>query len=698
MTSIVVTKDRINLIESERYIAGSKNAYQMTVSFSTDWKSLTPTIIFRTPTADTSVSLLPIDCGCPVTFDIPNEVFAQPASRLQVGVYGTNDTNTLNTRWLSLGRVAQGVINDDCCCSSCPSTPSTPTPDSPDYEHLIKLIDSKADNLIYEDEYLILRSGEEVLSAIHLPALEANMVLSMPVGAVIPYAGSLDTIPLGYSLCDGQNGTIDLRNSFIIGASEETPVGPINKTITQTDSDEPYIYALAFIQKTSLTSLDKKQGQSAYEVAVENGFKGSEAEWLESLKGPKGDPGKSAYEVAVDNGFQGDEADWIHKLESSQALPLISSVTIDSKSSAPADSGDYIFKDVTLAVSGLKARTASTYFQLEAIHVDTGVPSQIIFTTLGNTTYTAKLDEYDYIVEITQVTLDSSGGESIEGPKGDPGDSAYQIAVQHGFIGSEEQWLESLKGKDGEKGADGSNGKDGQPGENGVAGKSAYEIAKEYGFHGSEEDWLQSLIGEPGKDGKSVQMIQDYSEESWVIVGRWYDNKPVKRKVIQLDSIEVSSAGAKTLTNLPQNLTVVTLSATATFHNGDVIPSGITDEFVAQLPAICDGIWFSIRYYPNEADQSLCLYTNGIINSPITLDLTIVVECVNPADDELSDDDLIVGNTGAGEEGGTSDHRKLVYRDSFNQHPISAITDLTSSLSARPSKKISDDLIDNLFK
>lgn len=48
----------------------------------------------------------------------------------------------------------------------------------------------------------------------------------------------------------------------------------------------------------------------------------------------------------------------------------------------------------------------------------------------------------------------TSGGN---GTPGKDGDSAYQIAVNHGFEGSEEEWLESLKGKDGytpEKGID----------------------------------------------------------------------------------------------------------------------------------------------------------------------------------------------------------------------------------------------------
>ena len=38
--------------------------------------------------------------------------------------------------------------------------------------------------------------------------------------------------------------------------------------------------------------------------------------------------------------------------------------------------------------------------------------------------------------------LGSTGGGV--GQKGDDGKSAYDIAVAHGFVGSEEEWLESL--------------------------------------------------------------------------------------------------------------------------------------------------------------------------------------------------------------------------------------------------------------
>lgn len=40
--------------------------------------------------------------------------------------------------------------------------------------------------------------------------------------------------------------------------------------------------------------------------------------------------------------------------------------------------------------------------------------------------------------------LGGSGSAGGQGPKGDNGKSAYEIAVAHGFVGSEEEWLESL--------------------------------------------------------------------------------------------------------------------------------------------------------------------------------------------------------------------------------------------------------------
>lgn len=50
-------------------------------------------------------------------------------------------------------------------------------------------------------------------------------------------------------------------------------------------------------------------------------------------------------------------------------------------------------------------------------------------------------------VEIIEVNL--GGVQGAPGTPGAPGKSAYQLAVEHGFVGTEAEWLASLKGADG---------------------------------------------------------------------------------------------------------------------------------------------------------------------------------------------------------------------------------------------------------
>lgn len=56
-------------------------------------------------------------------------------------------------------------------------------------------------------------------------------------------------------------------------------------------SDKQKIYIGAQKMFVSSCAVRGRPGKSAYEVAVENGFEGTEAEWLASLKGEKGDTG-----------------------------------------------------------------------------------------------------------------------------------------------------------------------------------------------------------------------------------------------------------------------------------------------------------------------------------------------------------------------------------------------------------------------
>lgn len=123
----------------------------------------------------------------------------------------------------------------------------------------------------------------------------------------------------------------------------------------------------------------------------------------------------------------------------------------------------------------------------------------------------------DYKIEISSDNTITVGlpstGNGVAGPRGEQGLSAYDIAKNNGYTGTEAEWLATLKGEKGEKGdpgvngpdgkagkdgVDGTNGADGKPGANGL---SAYELAAKNGFIGNESAWLASLKGDKGDQG-----------------------------------------------------------------------------------------------------------------------------------------------------------------------------------------------------
>jgi len=67
------------------------------------------------------------------------------------------------------------------------------------------------------------------------------------------WSGSIGSIPVGYYLCNGSNGTPDLRDRFVIGAGNSYAVGATggftSAVVTSGGATLPLYYALAFIQK-----------------------------------------------------------------------------------------------------------------------------------------------------------------------------------------------------------------------------------------------------------------------------------------------------------------------------------------------------------------------------------------------------------------------------------------------------------------
>jgi hypothetical protein len=80
-------------------------------------------------------------------------------------------------------------------------------------------------------------------------------VSPIPSGSIIMWSGSIGAIPTGYVLCNGSNGTPDLRDRFIVGAGNTYSVGNnggfvSSGVVTSSGTNTPLYYALAFIQKT----------------------------------------------------------------------------------------------------------------------------------------------------------------------------------------------------------------------------------------------------------------------------------------------------------------------------------------------------------------------------------------------------------------------------------------------------------------
>ena len=108
------------------------------------------------------------------------------------------------------------------------------------YEELTAHERTIINNSIYQDEVIIgpetsYPGNEEIKQKVctvnvyrldeEYPRYSLNVIRtsvsldnSVPVGSILPYNGDLDDIPENWALCDGKNGTPDLRDRFITGA------------------------------------------------------------------------------------------------------------------------------------------------------------------------------------------------------------------------------------------------------------------------------------------------------------------------------------------------------------------------------------------------------------------------------------------------------------------------------------------------
>ena len=144
---------------------------------------------------------------------------------------------------------------------------------------------------------------------------------------------------LNSTINDLQNQINSLKNS-VNTANSNVSVYDWIKTTPYGDVDT-FMNAVADLVAKKIGS-----GESAYEIAVRNGFQGTEKAWLNSLVG------ESAYEIALDNGFQGTEKAWLNSLKAEGGSEDDKVVYIYGQkynSAAPADADD---EEVVISEAG----------------------------------------------------------------------------------------------------------------------------------------------------------------------------------------------------------------------------------------------------------------------------------------------------------------------------------------------------------
>ena len=172
-----------------------------------------------------------------------------------------------------------------------------------------------------EDMGSRLAALEELCSRLNTNIVSLQQIVEALQGndyvtGVVPVVENGETV--GYTISFSKSGPVTIYHGKKgeNGQNGTTPVIGVEQ-----DTDGLYYWTLDGEWLTddegSKILAQGTAGKSAYELAVEKGYRGTLDEWLASLNGSNGDDGKSAYELAVENGYRGTEEEWLASLKGS---------------------------------------------------------------------------------------------------------------------------------------------------------------------------------------------------------------------------------------------------------------------------------------------------------------------------------------------------------------------------------------------
>lgn len=243
----------------------------------------------------------------------------------------------------------------------------------------------------------------------------------------------------------GPNGNwwVDNRDTGVKATAETPYIG---------ENDHWFTYDP--INKVYVDTGIEARGLSAYDIAVKLGFKGSEQDWIDSLSKASEDAAVAALEAANKANEAADKANQaVEEIEGIVDDAIAATDKAEEIASNPPKIVDndwwiYNYDTKQYVNTGISAiGDAFTYKKeypsVEAMEADWGTADvklgEYVLINTNNVEDPDDAKVYLKTQEGWKFIVDLSGMQGIQGW------SAYEVAVKHGFVGTEEEWVQSLK-------------------------------------------------------------------------------------------------------------------------------------------------------------------------------------------------------------------------------------------------------------
>ena len=243
----------------------------------------------------------------------------------------------------------------------------------------------------------------------------------------------------------GSNGNwwVDNRDTGVKATAETPYIG---------ENDHWFTYDP--INKVFVDTGIEARGLSAYDIAVKLGFEGSEQDWIDSLSKASEDAAVAALDAANKANEAADKANQaVTDIEGIVEDAVEATEKAEEIASNPPKIVDndwwiYNYETKEYVNTGISAigddfTYKKEYPSVEAMEADWGTADvklgEYVLINTGNIEDPDDAKVYLKTQEGWKFIVDLSGMQGIQGW------SAYEVAVQHGFVGTEAEWVQSLK-------------------------------------------------------------------------------------------------------------------------------------------------------------------------------------------------------------------------------------------------------------